>query len=360
MFDMAPRAKTMIVPETFRKSVTHRKLWATMKYLVKYETVCPIVKGAYYDREVIKAATNRRRTIMEHEAADKLKDYFREERAHVVSSIRRAKPIEIALEEMRPELEDMLTETLKHAAMEWGAWSASGQVAKAKDDKTKPMGYTLGPATDAWLARNLGKKITGITETSRKRIAAQILEGTKKGESLPQIAKRIDKFYLESIIPNRSMVIARTEVGAATSWAQHEVALDSDVPMEKEWLSQRDKRVRDTHVVADGQRVGLDDPFVVGEDELQYPRDPSGSPEEIIECRCDVLYHVVDEAPPFKSVSGPYEFAKSVLGIESPDVITALAYAKGVFGEGDEWTRSREILMNHVHKLRRLAPDGTE
>jgi uncharacterized protein with gpF-like domain len=359
MLDLATGEEAMSVPETFRKSITHRKLWGTMKFLAEHDSVTPIVKGEH-DREVIKAATERRRTILEHEAADKLKAYFRAEQKHMVREVaRRNGSVDQVLDAMKDDLTETLHTAMKHAALDWGTWSASGRVAMSKakgDDKQpKPIGYALDTATDAWLAKNLGKKITGITETSRKDIAAQILEGTKKGESLPKIAKRIDKFYLESIIPNRSMVIARTEVGAATSWAQHEIAQDSDVPLEKEWLSQRDQRVRETHRIADGQRVGLDDPFIVGESELQYPRDPAGDPEEIIQCRCDTLYHVVDESPPFKSVSGPYEFAKSVLGIENPDVITSLAFMKGVFREGDDWIRSREILMGHVHKLRRSA-----
>lgn len=348
----------MRVPETFRKSTAHRKLWGTMKYLIKADTTCPILKGEY-DREIVKDAVDRHRTVLEHEVADKIRDYFREERWHMVKAVARGASMDKVLESLHDDLKETLTGALKHAANEWADWATRGNLPrkKAKGDEPKPptSGYVLGTATDAWLAKNLGKKITGITETTRKRVAAQIQAGEQAGESLPQIAKRIDKFYLESIIPNRSMVIARTEVGSATQWAQNEIAMDTDVPMEKEWLSQRDNRVRDTHSEADGQRVGLDDPFVVGEDELMYPCDPSGSPEEIIECRCGVLHHVVDEAPPFKSVSGPYEFAKSVLGVESPDMITALAFAKGVFGEGDDWVESREILMRHVHKLRRAV-----
>ncbi len=216
-----------------------------------------------------------------------------------------------------------------------------------------------GTPIDAWLRANAGKRITGITERSRKAIAAQIAEGQAAGETLRQIAWRIDKFYLEDVIPNRSMVIARTEVGGATNWMQHWIATDTadrGVPMEKEWLSLRDDRVRDDHAEANGQRQPLDEPFLVGGDELMYPGDESlgAGADEIINCRCSVLHHVVEEQPQHKAAApSPYEFAKSVLGVQNDDVITALAFAKGVFGEADEWVRARSALMKHVHRLRR-------
>ena len=58
----------MIVPEHFRKSVEHRTLWAAMSFLAEHDPAGPILKGAH-DREVTKAAVDRRRTLLEHDAA---------------------------------------------------------------------------------------------------------------------------------------------------------------------------------------------------------------------------------------------------------------------------------------------------
>jgi hypothetical protein len=46
------------------------------------------------------------------------------------------------------------------------------------------------------------------------------------------------------------------------------------------------------HLLADGQIVKPDEPFVVEGEELMYPRDPSGSAENTINCHCLVLPHL--------------------------------------------------------------------
>lgn len=58
-----------------------------------------------------------------------------------------------------------------------------------------------------------------------------------------------------------------------------------------QWLSQRDPRVRETHVSADGQTVAPGDSFTVGGYAMQYPGDSSGGagPEEYCNCRCALV-----------------------------------------------------------------------
>ncbi|MET7814203.1 phage minor head protein [Streptomyces sp. NPDC005395] len=51
---------------------------------------------------------------------------------------------------------------------------------------------------------------------------------------------------------------------------------------------QLDDNVREAHRLADGQEVPLDSPFTVGGETLRYPGDPSGSPGNVINCRCSV------------------------------------------------------------------------
>jgi hypothetical protein len=56
-----------------------------------------------------------------------------------------------------------------------------------------------------------------------------------------------------------------------------------------------DHRTRSTHEIADGQRVPLASPFLVGGFQLAFPGDPSGPPQEIIQCRCVSLLVEVGE-----------------------------------------------------------------
>ena len=57
----------------------------------------------------------------------------------------------------------------------------------------------------------------------------------------------------------------------------------------KTWLATADARTREDHEDADGQQVGLDEPFIVGGEELAYPGDPDGSDEQTINCRCTFI-----------------------------------------------------------------------
>lgn len=338
-----------MIPSHFRKSVAHRKLYATMQFLVQHDAVGPITKGAA-DRQLQKAAVDRHRTLLERHAEDAFADYFREEQAHVVDAVKAGRSPAKAIDALADDLRETYEATWRRSAEQWGEWVGrrSPVAVKAND---------WGAPIDEWLRKNVGKKITGITEASRKKIAAQIAAGVKEGEGVATIAKRISKFYLEDIIPNRALVIARTEVGSAINWMQNYVASSLDVPMEKEWLSLSDERVRDDHRDASGQVQPMDEPFLVGDDELMYPGDPTGSPEEVINCRCTVLHRVVEPSPGHKSARppSPAEFAADVVGVENADVATAMAYMKGVFSDADEWTRARKILMKHVFRLRRAA-----
>jgi hypothetical protein len=46
-------------------------------------------------------------------------------------------------------------------------------------------------------------------------------------------------------------------------------------------------------MAADGQVVGLDEPFIVGGEQLMYPGDPAGSPGNICNCLCDTFPEVM-------------------------------------------------------------------
>lgn len=94
--------------------------------------------------------------------------------------------------------------------------------------------------------------------------------------------------------------VARTEAHAAmNAGTQAGVVARTGVTGEalyKQWLATHDRRTRDTHVVADGQIVGLEQPFDVGGFPLMFPGEAGGPAQEVINCRCVVLYLDADEA----------------------------------------------------------------
>jgi len=60
----------------------------------------------------------------------------------------------------------------------------------------------------------------------------------------------------------------------------------------KEWNTVGDERVRSAHRRANGQRVGLDEPYIVNGQQLMYPGDNSrgATVDNTIHCRCSAFY----------------------------------------------------------------------
>lgn len=98
--------------------------------------------------------------------------------------------------------------------------------------------------------------------------------------------------------------------------------------MEKVWIATNDERTRPTHTEAHGQRAPLDGTFAVGDDELEYPCDPAGSPEEIANCRCRVSVLAGDEElPAYASNDGDLMDSMAASGQETTmDTTSAAAF----------------------------------
>ena len=102
-----------------------------------------------------------------------------------------------------------------------------------------------------------------------------------------EAVQRIDR--VESEWQTRSERIARTETTAAYNAGAVQAGHDEGAGV-KVWLATGDDRTRDSHLEVSGSCVAVDDTFDVGGALLQMPADPSGPPEETINCRCTVVF----------------------------------------------------------------------
>lgn len=125
-----------------------------------------------------------------------------------------------------------------------------------------------------------------VNNTTKKRLRDKLNEGIAEGESIDELSKRVKTVFTEAKT-SRAKTISRTEVTKATNGGALKTYTDSDVVDTKEWLATAG--ARDTHSIASGQEKNTGEAFDVGGDKLKYPGDPSGSPEEVINCRCTVL-----------------------------------------------------------------------
>ena len=146
---------------------------------------------------------------------------------------------------------------------------------------------------EEYLAEYGGEKIVQIVETTRTMIMRGIDLGRAEGLGQAAIAKQIIK-QAPDISFQRAAVIARTETHSAGNYGSIMQAKDTGLNMAKEWVASSGGRTRDSHRGADGQTVGIDEPFVVGGERLMYPGDPRGSAAEVINCRCVQAFIVID------------------------------------------------------------------
>ena len=126
-----------------------------------------------------------------------------------------------------------------------------------------------------------------INTTTHEKLKLILDNGLKNGSSIGDMSKEIDDLYNHSI-GFRAKYIARTEVIGAAN--QGKLAMYQEAGIEnKEWITARDERVRESHVAMEGQTVGINQAFTSGDNHrLLYPGDRSaGAPAgEVINCRC--------------------------------------------------------------------------
>lgn len=178
-------------------------------------------------------------------------------------------------------------------------FKAAGIALEVKTEEDTVLNWAL----EYIMAELMRERIVRVADETRRRIVQGVAAGYEQGLSQIDTAEEILKRVPE-MTARRAGVIARTETHAASQYAAQKQAKAAQVPMQKEWVAGDDKRVRRVprdafdHLAADGQTVGLDEPFQInrksgGTEAIQFPGDPAGSAGNIINCRCVVTHQVI-------------------------------------------------------------------
>ncbi len=206
-----------------------------------------------------------------------VKAYFEGQKERVLQEIGKSKAIKadqhffnddleisIAIDKFYPALLEMLKEAGEDAMSTDYDFNLSGQIRSWLDERVKIFS-------------------TQINETTFKELEAQFEESLTAGETRQQLRDRIEETY-KNIEKHRAETIARTEVHGAMQKGTFSGYEQSGLKV-KIWVAVLDKETRDSHWAMDGEEVGINSPFSNG---LMFPSDPSGSPEEVINCRCTI------------------------------------------------------------------------
>ena len=128
-----------------------------------------------------------------------------------------------------------------------------------------------------------------------QRLQNTFLQGTILGENKQALTRRVQAITGQSY--KQALRVAQTERTRVQSQARYQgtkEAADLGLQMDKQWISRMDMRVRDDHAFVTGEVVAYDQAFSNG---LNFPGDPEGDAEEVINCRC-VLKNLVRNVPP--------------------------------------------------------------
>lgn len=127
-------------------------------------------------------------------------------------------------------------------------------------------------------------KLKDVPQETYDRVKAELEEGIRKGETTAQLAGRVKAIFngMADVDAHR---IALTETGSAYGAGRAKAMRQAGVQW-KQWLTSGNANVRAAHAEANGQIVKIGDPFIVDDEELDYPGDPEGSAGNVINCHC--------------------------------------------------------------------------
>jgi len=146
-----------------------------------------------------------------------------------------------------------------------------------------------------FLSNEGGVKITSVRDTLVADIISSIQKSLSENGTIIDLRNAIQAIIEKSqtFYKWQSLRIARTETTSASNLASIKTAEQSNLVLDKVWISVQDNRTRLTpydHLDMNNQKQELDKPFFVGGENIQYPGDTKASAGNVINCRCTVAF----------------------------------------------------------------------
>lgn len=144
-----------------------------------------------------------------------------------------------------------------------------------------------------FLSTDGGVKITSVHDTLVSDVIKSISDTLGTNGTIIDLQNAIQAILSKAgtFYKWQSLRIARTETTAAANFAAIKTAEQSDLVMDKIWISAQDNRTRITpfdHLDMNNVKQELNKPFFVGSENIQYPGDVKASAGNVINCRCTI------------------------------------------------------------------------
>lgn len=129
---------------------------------------------------------------------------------------------------------------------------------------------------------------------NKKHINSAITQGILQGESIDKISQRLaatvtDMSHTSAIRNARTMTTSAQNGGRIDSYKRAE---NMGIKLMQVWLSTLDNRTRHEHILLDGQKRKVGEPFEVDGEKIYFPGDPAAEPYLTYNCRCTLIGEV--------------------------------------------------------------------
>lgn len=274
------KAKPKRKPRPFNKYAYHQRVLTDMRVLEEQWT--PTLRKFFADQ----AATLSRRFSSRSRRSSKV---LREMRRN---SPDRERIIEEANAKAKVMLDDFFDEDAfasEFADMMSGLYDDVVDVALTTTSLTMGIDFSVAARKEVVdkMMKRANQLSGGVSKTTYADVQRAMRDAIADGASIPDIADAISSSLLNAS-QWRAELIARTEVVSSYNGGVYEAGqtLPDDVAAGMVWIATSDERTRPSHLEADGQIAQRGESFIIEGEELQYPGDPEGSPENTINCRC--------------------------------------------------------------------------
>jgi len=138
------------------------------------------------------------------------------------------------------------------------------------------------------------KHRTYIRSVITGKVTSAAINGVEITEGIRFISDGIKTALLAAAAGLLMLTVTRNESAAKINAAISQEEIGAE--FEKTWLATLDTITRETHREADGQTVGVNEPFVVGGYKMMEPGDSSlgAPPSETRNCRCTITIQLIN------------------------------------------------------------------
>jgi HK97 family phage portal protein len=199
----------------------------------------------------------------------------------------------------KKDLDNILTEHFMKIASTFGSDVINQMKEQRPQIETKAPIDKFSFSIRKFVERLVSKRSDFITATTRKRLLKRLRETELDRDQDGHVVKvnfgKVVSDTYNQWLTARAQTISRTDSHTMAQESTLRAVHSLDMPdVVKTWVTTNDHRLRDSHRDIKKKTIDQKDKFLVssnnGVDMMDYPGDPDGSPENVINCRCQLVF----------------------------------------------------------------------